>query len=82
MHVLHEICSLLLTLVNRFMKPECIAKCKVTEELLRNASKYIAVAMDKIECGSGVREALTAAFHSSVDVAAFCVRVRQAYVAH
>ena len=51
---------------------------KITDGLLDDASKYIPV--DKIECGTSVREAMSAASASQVDVATFVVKARSAYI--
>lgn len=67
-HIMHsEISQLLLTIVNCFMKAECVLAHKITDGLLDDASKYVTV--DKIECGTVVREAMSAASASPVDVA-------------
>lgn len=53
-HIMHsEISQLLLTIVNCFMKAECVLAHKITDGLLDDASKHVTV--DKIECGTVVR---------------------------
>ena len=79
-YIMHsEISQLLLTIVNSFRKTECVLAHKITDGLLDDASKYLP--LDNIECGTGVREAMSAASVSPVDVATFVVKARSAYIA-